>query len=268
MAGIFIGLMVAFGAWKTAKVLKPKPTAVAKKETPQPRKVTEFMINSHKNYDVVSDDPIIKGQAEAGNKIVIMTEDSDYITSSDANGVYEIKIAIPAGISRVTLKNLSTQEEKELILIYSTEVEPNSTAYVGTVTDISSGAIQVKVSSGGIAQVSSSIETKIINTLKKNAEIKESDIAIGDYIISMGKSLQNKVLLANRILVTSPISSSKFKIEKIKIEKLTKTSINDITLPKKWNGPDIKELEVGQEIYIVGTTTDNKFDLRSIFVIE
>jgi hypothetical protein len=104
--------------------------------------------------------------------------------------------------------------------------------------------------------------------LKKNAEVKSIDIAIGDYIVAMGFVNGNKVLLAKRILIASPLIENNIKVEKIEIVKLSKSYINEIKLPKKWKGPNIKELEVGQEIYIVGTKNEDKFDLRSIFVIQ
>ena len=41
--------------------------------------------------------------------------------------------------------------------------------------------------------------------------------------------------------------------------------INDIKLPTKWNGPNVKDLEVGQEIYVVGIRDEKSYTLRTIF---
>ena len=147
-------------------------------------------------------------------------------------------------------------------------MEPGRTAYVGTITDIASGNLQIKGSNGNILQVSINGVTKLINTLKKNIEVKETDLAIGDYIVAMGIAGANKVMATDRILITSPLVENKVETKKITIEKITKTAINDIVLPKKWTGPNIKELEVGQEIYIAGSTNEGKFDIRSILVIQ
>jgi hypothetical protein len=266
IAGILIGLLGAFGAWKAAKMLKPKPVTIIKKETPQTKKINNLTIDNYKDFDVVTNSPIINGVSEPNAKILITTIENDYFGKANENGEFQIEISIPAGLSKIKIYDLDAGTNEELTLVYSSEVEEGLSSYIGTVTDISSGTIQVKIQNGGIAQISIESEAKIINTLKKNIEIKETDIAIGDYIVGMGKISANKVLQAKRILVTSPISENKVKVEKIIIEKLTKNLINDITLPKKWNGPNIKELEVGQEIYIVGTEAEDKtYTLRSIF---
>ena len=61
---------------------------------------------------------------------------------------------------------------------------------------------------------------------------------------------------------------NKFEAKKITIEDLSKTKINNISLPKKWIGPDIKSLEIGQNIILVGLSNEDKFDIRSILVVE
>lgn len=268
LAGISIGLVAAFGTWKVSKVVKASPTPIVRKETPKAQPFFDLSITNIKNFDVVTENPTIKGRGTPNTDIIISTFDNDYLTKTDSQGIFEILVEIPAGISEVKISDTSTLSTQKLVLIYSTEVEKDSVSYVGTVTDISSDTIQIKNQSSGIVQASVSEETKFVNTLKKNTEIKAVDLAIGDYIIAIGNINQSKVLQSKRILVTSPVSPNEFQFEKITIEKLSKTKLNDITLPKTWSGPDIKDLEIGQEIYIVGTTTDNKFDLRSIFVVE
>ena len=81
----------------------------------------------------------------------------------------------------------------------------------------------------------------------------------------MGFVNGNKVLDAKRILITSPLEENKYSAKEITIETLSKTKINDITLPKKWVGPNVSELEVGQTIIVVGTSENEKYSLRSIF---
>lgn len=247
-------------------MVKVTPAPIVKKETPQPKNIDTITIDGLKNYDVVTEDPTIRGLTSPNTDIIISTNDFDYYTKSNTDGEFKKQIEIPAGMSAVTINNV------KLILIYSTEVEAGRTAYVGTVTDISSGTIQIKGDKGDIKQISTNKDTKYIsdrlsvNGLKKNIEIKETDLAIGDYVVAMGIPNISKVLTTDRILITSPLVESKIEYSKITIEKLTKTMINDITLPKKWNGPNIKELEVGDEIIIVGTRPEEKtYTLRSIF---
>ncbi len=266
-AGISIGLIFAFGAWKVAKILKPKPIVVTKKETPQTLIKTHLVIDNYKDFDVVTEDPTIKGISTPNSDIFISTSEQDFYTKSNAGGEFELKISLPAGLSELVVTDTSTSLSQKLNLVYSTEVSDSTAAYVGTITDISSGTIQVKSINGSILQISTNTETAFVNSLKKGIEVKESDLAIGDFIVAIGTQLKNKVMNSERILITSPTAANNIKVTKIKIEKLTKTTINNITLPKKWNGPNIKDLEVDQEIYILGTENDDKtYTLRSIFI--
>ena len=150
-------------------------------------------------------------------------------------------------------------------------------SYVGVITDITEETIQIKADNSSIFQISTADDTSYINGLKKNVSISLTDLAIGDFIVAMGFMNGNKVLNAKRILITSPLSENKVEVLWGKIESLSKTKITinknndetqEIVLPKKWNGPDVKDLEEGQEIIVVGLQNEAKFDLRSIFVIE
>lgn len=260
VAGISIGLAVAFGTWKVSKLVKVTPAPIVKRESPTPKPVDTTTITNLKDYDVVTENPIIKGLSAPNKDIIISTQNSDYYIKSNTQGEFEKQIEIPAGMSEVKIN------ETKLILVYSSAVETGKTATAGTVTDIATEAIQIKNDKGEIKQISVNTNTKFINTLKKNIEVKVTDLAIGDYIVAIGIVSVNKVMSSERILITSPLIENKIAVEKITIEKLSKTMINDIKLPTKWNGPNVKELEVGEEIYITGFNPDEKtYTLRSIF---
>ncbi|EKE05134.1 MAG: hypothetical protein ACD_19C00426G0156 [uncultured bacterium] len=260
VAGISIGLIAAFGTWRVSKMVKHTPPPTERKYTPTPKNITNLLIDNLKDYDVVTENPTIKGVASPNTDIIISTHEKDFYTKSDSEGEFEKLIEIPAGISEVKINEI------KLTLIYSTEVETGRIAYVGTITDISAGNIQIKNNSGAILQISINEDAKFINSLKKNIEVKETDLAIGDYIVAIGTVNGNKVLHSERILITSPLSETKIEVEKITIEKLSKTYINDIKLPTKWVGPNVKELEVGQEIYVIGIRDEKSYTLRSIFI--
>ncbi len=260
VAGISIGLIAAFGTWRISKLVKIKPTPINKIEVPTPKNIDTLTIDGLKNYDVVTDDPIIKGLTSPDSSVVISTNDTDYYTKSNSEGEFEIAIETPSGMSAIKIN------DQKLILIYSTDVETNKVAYVGTITDISAETIQVRGNKGEILQVSTNNSTRYINNLRKDIEVKMTDLAIGDYVVAIGDQATNKVLTANRILVASPLVDNKIEVQRITIEKITKNVINDIKLPAKWNGPNIKELEVGEEVILVGIRVDEKtYTLRSIF---
>lgn len=271
-AGISIGLIVAFGAWRVTKAIKKNTQIIdIKKDTP-PKNQVSLTISNLYDYDVVTDSKVkIVGLTKPLSNLIISTDEEDFFGTSTDDGSFEIEITLPAGISEVKINQPDDNMEVKIILVYSTEVETKSKAYVGTITDISSGTIQIKTIKGDIGQMSTSDETIYINTLKKNAEVKSTDLAIGDYIVAMGSVNGNgvisnsKVLHSKRILITSPLTKNAIEVEKIKIEKLSKTKINEINLPKKWKGPNVSDLEVEQEIYIVGTKENDIFSLRTIF---
>ena len=260
LAGISIGLIAAFGTWRVSKLVKVTPSPVINKDIPTPENIINLTIENLNNFDVFNTNPLIKGFASPNTDIIISTFESDYYTKTNSEGVFELEIELPTGLSEVLIN------DKKFIVVFSTEVKNNSTSFVGTVTDISSGAIQIKSDKGGILQISVDENTTYINNLKKNVTVKQTDLAIGDYIVAIGKTNGgNKVLKTERILITSPLPENKIEVEKIEIEKLSKTKINDIVLPKKWAGPNIKELEVGQEIYVVGIRDEKSYTLRTIF---
>ena len=66
IAGISIGLIVAVGTWKVARVVKKNTPMAQIKETPAPKKNLGLTIDTLKNYDVVTDNPVIKGLTTSG----------------------------------------------------------------------------------------------------------------------------------------------------------------------------------------------------------
>lgn len=275
LTGVVFGLILALGGWKMSQLVKNtsekevytvRPQSSAKANQP-------LTITNPTNYKVFKEDKVmIKGQTSADLLIIISSNEKDYLLNSDKKGFFESEISLTAGIniiSLISLKNLTKIEEKQLILVHSTEISNDqTTSYIGTITDILNNTIQIKDESENIKQISISKETSYINMLKKNVEVKQTDLAIGDYIVAMGLVNGNKVLKAKRILISSPVVEDKYEAKIVTIENLSKTKINDITLPKKWNGPDTKDLEIGQKIILVGLQNEDKFDIRSIFVIE
>ncbi len=302
VAGVAIGLIFAFGAWKTTQVIKSKSTNRPNqvKTTAEPKKNLTLTLDNLVDFEVFTKSPItLTGFSLPLADIIVSTTDADFYTKTDQDGAFLIEVELPAGLSEIIINN------KKFLIVYSSEFEKylnveeeqqtstdeaktlreqivdklsdknkKGTFYLGTITDISSGTIQIKGKNGEILQSSVTDDTTYINTLKKNAEVKITDLAIGDYIVEMGFKGNNKVLEAKRILVTSPLIESKLETRKFVIESLTKTKINpsgdeagDITLPKTWVGPNIKELEVGQEIITVGLKEGETYTLRTIFTV-
>ena len=316
IAGISIGLVVAFGSWKLTRAIKRDNVVVSKNEPALPKNSFGLSIIKPENYDVYTFSPKIEGLTSPNVSVVLVSGDNDYYSKSDLNGEFQMKIELEEGLSQtkiIVFDEMGNSSQKLINLVYSTEfskyisspvsadtsteeaeidndksirekvmekvnnLNNKPISYVGVITDITEETIQIKADNSSIFQISTADDTSYINGLKKNVSISLTDLAIGDFIVAMGFMNGNKVLNAKRILITSPLSENKVEVLWGKIESLSKTKITinknndetqEIVLPKKWNGPDVKDLEEGQEIIVVGLQNEAKFDLRSIFVIE
>lgn len=149
--------------------------------------------------------------------------------------------------------------------------------YMGTVTDIVEEAVQIRSDSGEIKQVSvEGQDASYVSLVNDTEQIEFSDVAIGDFIVAMGFVDSNEVLSAQRILVTTPPSEI---TRQIVFGQITNIGGGQITLntpddevaldfPTAWKGPDLDELEEGQELIAVGEESGGVFDIRSIFTTE
>lgn len=113
------------------------------------------------------------------------------------------------------------------------EVQQKPRAYVGTVTDLATDAIQLKkfvasVANGDTAeiqQISTTTNTDFVNVGKTTKTIEFSDIAIGDFLVAMGYPNANQVLSAKRILLIEPITPSLRKSFIMDISDISKAQI-------------------------------------------
>ena len=157
-------------------------------------------------------------------------------------------------------------------------IESNPKAYFGVVTDISDTTIQLKGESDEILLVSVDTQTtKFIQVNQASKAIKYSDLAIGDYLIAMGFKNGNEVLEAKRILVTQPLEKPQRDIIFGKIESINKKTIviksfqgteYNLEFPKKWQGPEIKELENEMQVIAVYLIEEDKNIIRTIQIIS
>lgn len=308
VAGILIGLVIAFGAWKISQMIKKPGISQSEKKVIPPQNKIDLSVSNLYDYDVITDSPyLLSGISKPKTAIVVSTIESDFYSLAGDDGSFEIEIDLPAGLSEIVVNGkkftvVYSSEFKKYLDVNSESETPEATesaeakspaeairekikeeistksqkttSYVGTITDISSGTIQIKSVQGDIKQMSLADDTSFINTLKKNAEIKSTDLAIGDYIVAMGFINGNKVLDTKRILIAEPTVKNNFEAIFGTISSLTKTKLTidrdngeviEIALPKKWVGPNISELEEGQRIITVGEMKDETYSLRTIF---
>ncbi|MDO8341503.1 MAG: hypothetical protein Q7T59_06035 [Candidatus Woesebacteria bacterium] len=285
-AGISIGLITAFGIWKATSSIKRNTQESETIQTPAttPKQNLILTIANMSDFDVITESPkIVNGMTKSLSNIVISTADKDFLGKANEDGSFELEVKLPVGFSEIKAVSFDSKgdlAETKVKIIYSEEFEKyvdptkKSKAYVGTVTDISGGTIQIKAINGEILQAGTADDTTYINVLKKSAVVKATDLAIGDYIVAMGLLNGNKVLSAKRILITSELIDDKKEIVWGKISEITKKKLTliknngetlEIILPKTWSGPDVSDLSEDQTIIVAGNIVSETYSLRSIF---
>lgn len=324
IGGSILGLIIAFGVWRANVALTPDDTSPQESSSPTPK--PEFIISIAKPsaLDVYTDNPVeISGITKAGSVVVAIGEEDDVLTQTDGQGSFSQEIDLIGGVNQLILSAFDangSQTDLALSLVFSSEFEkyvsqgkidvaPSQTAtdsvrgkveeqirqakasptsYMGTVTDITEGTIQLKSPDGQIRQISTSSDTSSVKIGSKTQEIKLSDIAIGDYIVAMGFKNGNGVLDAKRILVITPpekpatsaiyvkvISNSKNTISAETIKGQEAKSIvaakgASISLNDKDGSSRIKFSDIGEGdiLLAVGEPAKDKFEARSLFVVK
>lgn len=173
----------------------------------------------------------------------------------------------------------------------------NPFAYIGTVTDISGVNIQIgKFSLGNgktnstseIQQIGTDDNTVFVSIGKTTKTITFDDVAIGDFVISMGYKNGNGVLEAKRVLVTEVLQPSGREANIFTIREIEGTDIsvnkngdsNVFTVTTKsadiyTEGDEgisknlrVSELNVEDKIIVVGVKGEGEIEARTIRVIS
>src|SRR3972149_3789509 len=155
------------------------------------------------------------------------------------------------------------------------EVKRKPKAYIGTITDKLETSLQIKNTFGEIQLISVDIESvDFVKTGKSPTSIEYNDLAIGDFIIAMGFATNsNGVLAAQRILVSPPLEQPNRSIIIGEVDTLGKNTLNlvdtsgkgwSLTFPKKWKGPEIKEIRQGDKVAVVVEQEENIYKIRTI----
>ena len=170
----------------------------------------------------------------------------------------------------------SGQAIKDRVLEKIEDVKNSPKAYVGTITDKSQNTLQLKTAKGEIKLISIDLAaTTFVKVGTKTVVAKFDDVAIGDFIIAMGFKNGNDILNAKRVLITPAPELPKRKIVNGNVVSIVNKKVTfesqgvsyELKFPKKWQGPDIKELTQGDKIVVVGEIDGSILTLRSIFKI-
>jgi hypothetical protein len=268
IAGLGLGLVIAFGAWRANQVLSPNEVARTE-SSPTPKPEFGITLAAPAPFSVLTDTPAsVTGITKANTFVVVSAEDDDYLTLADAKGSFEESIDLIGGTNELLIAAFDekgSEVSQKILLLFSTEFEKylvdttetqnasdsvrervqqkvsqalnSPTALLGTVTDISENTLQIKTEEGEIEQLSVSTDTSVVKTGTTNKDVKIGDVAIGDYIIAMGFRNGNGVHNTKRILISSPIETT---ARKVVYGKVVKNNTKDILAQFVRNEEDLK----------------------------
>ena len=158
------------------------------------------------------------------------------------------------------------------------KAKKNPRAYIGTVTDKTNETLQLKNASGEIQLVSIDEENvSFVKTGKSSTNIKFNEVAIGDFVVTMGLENESTVLEASRVLVTSVITPPKRKVVSATVTSISKKELVlkdkngselKLFLPKKWKGPDTKNIAENTSVIVVFLEENGVQTLRTIQIIS
>jgi len=247
-AGIFFGLIIAFGVWRANSSFKPKGESTQSSPTPASvNPAFKIVLNTPENEDVVTNDFVsVSGITSPLSWITLSGEDADYTVQADEKGTFKEDVELTSGVNQIKVTAFDpkgAESGTRVLVVYSSafqkkdvvsenpNTDPTSSSairakveekvklamskpktYLGTVTDITDSTIQIKSLSGEIKQITAKAEdVTVVKTDKTNKEVKLTDIGIGDFIVAMGYRNGNQVLTAQRILITEPITEPRSK---------------------------------------------------------
>ena len=133
-AGSILGLVIAFGVWRTNSTLKPSPTPVAsadgQKTTGNPSNNTKTLgfdltIAKPGDGDLFTQNPVtISGITKAGSLVTISTEDQDFMLQAENNGSFSQDVTLLGGTNQIVVTSFDGNGDsvvKELTVVYSKE---------------------------------------------------------------------------------------------------------------------------------------------------
>ncbi len=221
-AGIFFGLIVAFGVWKANDSINKSAYSTESETedstlTQLPETVdSDLSVIKPVNNQVLSTNTTIVSGISSNAKIIsINTQSKDYVVEVDGSGEFEKEITLKPGINVINVSSFDQNNKRvysNVLVVYSEkfadntiEESPNATdedsirdkvqmkvdeamknplAYIGTVTDISENTIQLNRFSFGDGQ-GNEIELVSVGEETEFSDIKNSpkDIELTDVAI-------------------------------------------------------------------------------------
>jgi len=138
IAGITIGILVAFGSWRANLALKQKVTSNPKSETvitanpkTKPTENTKdkndsnLTLTNAEDFDVYTDSKLtLTGITKPNSLIAVSGESEDYILKSGTDGSFQQDVVLDAGSNQILFSVYTPNGdkiEKSLTVVYSQE---------------------------------------------------------------------------------------------------------------------------------------------------
>lgn len=314
--GSAIGLIAAFGIWRANETLTSKPddtTETQVNKIPNGVALTqnfEVTLAKIEDRDVATTSPYtIEGITLPKTFVAFSGDSKDYVVLSNDKGAFTEQVELSGGLNAVKIAAFygNDSKEKEVLVAYSSELAPKvdenanieetvedrlrKTAslpklYTGTVTDITGQTIQIRNDKGTIEQISVSDTTSYVKTGKTQADIKFSDLAIGDFVAALGAISSKDLMQATRIIVTQPVNDQRKITKGVVAQKTTKLltiktiagdemaldlvgQVNLLLVDatgtvKKARSSD---LSAGKTVIVMSITSDKTTAARSVFIL-
>lgn len=133
IAGIILGLIVAFGVWRikssVSKNKKVVNNIVEQTPAPTPISIQEFKVVLDKplNNDITTENSIIvSGITKPGLWVVISGESGDYIIQSDTSGAFSENIELIAGVNQIKVTafdSTGSSQSTNVLVVYSSNFQ-------------------------------------------------------------------------------------------------------------------------------------------------
>lgn len=237
-AVLAFGVWRTNAAFNTGKPEAPAtitPKAAGKNDSGTSINNSSIALTSPKGNVALDEVEEFSGITLPNSWFVISTKEEDYLLPIDSTGEFTQKVDIIGGMNDITLaafgensnfskdgfqtvysslfvKQVYGDKEEDETDLTEEEIQKRvenkikaasdaPIAYIGSITDIAEDTIQMKSQTGEIKQMTTDGDTSYVSIGSKVKEIKSEDLAIGDFVASMGFTNDQDILSSKRILV-------------------------------------------------------------------
>jgi|GEM_PF-4502499 len=145
--------------------------------------------------------------------LLIFADGGEHIYRTEAP-TFSASMTLSPGILPIELVNvsqsgaISRKTQTVLVTTLPSDVSTGSKSSYGVITDITEGALQMRTNGGAVEQITTTGSTIYKNVVKDVKDIKSTDLAIGDFVGTVGTTSGRGVITAQEILVDTPETST------------------------------------------------------------